>query len=48
MVKGRVAPPKRLFYVATHTKQDQYTIIEQSTHLNLLKLAFTNTTQLYT
>ena len=36
MVKARVVPPKCLFHVATHTEQDQYTLIEQLTHLNLL------------
>ena len=38
MVKGRVAPPKCLFYVATQTVKDQYTPIEQSVHLVLLKI----------
>ena len=38
MVKGRVAPPKYLFHVATHTKRNQYTLIEQSAHLVLLKI----------
>ena len=49
MVKGRVAPPKCLFHIATCTK-NRYTLIEQSTHLVMLKLAYTNTavtTQLY-
>ena len=46
MVKGRVAPPKCLFHVVTQTENDQYTLIEQSAHL-VLKLEFTNTTQLY-
>ena len=46
MVKGVVVPPKCLFYVETQTEKDQYTLIEQSAHL-VLKLAFTNTTQLY-
>ena len=36
MVKGRVAPPKCLFRVATQTKKDQYTLTEQSAHLVLL------------
>ena len=31
----------------THTEKDQYTLIEQSAHLVLLKLAFINTIQLY-
>ena len=44
MVKGRVAPPKCLFRVATETGQDQCTLIEQSAHLVLV---FANTTQLY-
>ena len=42
---GRVAPPKCLFYAATQTK-NRYTLIEQSVH-SLVKIAFTNTTQLY-
>ena len=46
MVKGKVAPPRCLFHVATQI-EDQYTLIEQSAHLILLKLAFTNTIQLY-
>ena len=46
MIKGRVALPKRLFHVATRT-DNQYTLIEQSAHLVLLKLAITNTTQLH-
>ena len=37
MVKGRVAPPKRLFHVATQTK-NRYTLIEQPAHLILLKI----------
>ena len=45
MVKGKVAPPRCLFHVATQI-EDQYTLIEQSAHL-MLKLAFTNTIQLY-
>ena len=44
MVKGRVAPPKCLFHVATQIEKDRYTLIEQSVHL---VLAFTNSTQLY-
>ena len=47
MVKGRVAPPKCLFYINTQIEKDQYTLIEQSAHTVLLKLAFTNTIQLY-
>ena len=46
MVKGRVAPPKCWFNIATQIK-DQYTLIVQSAHLVLLKLAFTNAIQLY-
>ena len=38
MVKGRVAPPKCLFHVATQIEKDQYTLIEQSAHLVLLKI----------
>ena len=37
MVKGRVAPSKCLFYVATQTEK-RYTLIEQSAHLVLLKI----------
>ena len=44
MVKGRVAPPKCLFHVATQTEKDRYTLIEQSAHLIW---SFANTTQLY-
>ena len=47
MVKGRVAPPKCLFYINTQIEKHQYTLIEQSAHSVLLKLAFTNTIQLY-
>ena len=43
----RAAIPKYLFHIATKTEKDQYTLIEQSEHLVLLKLVFTNTTQLY-
>ena len=45
IVKGRVAPPKCLFHVIW-TEKDKYTLIEQSAHLVLLKLALTNITQL--
>ena len=38
MVEGRVTPPKWLFHVATQTDEDQYTLIEQSEHLILLKI----------
>ena len=38
MVKGRVALPKCLFHVATQTVKDQYTLIEQSPHLVVLKI----------
>ena len=44
MVKGQEAPPKYLFYVATQTEKNRYTLIEQSA---FLVLAFTNTTELY-
>ena len=37
MVKGRVAPQKYLFHVATQT-ENQYTLIDQSTHMVLLKI----------
>ena len=37
MVKGRVAPPKCLYYIDTQIEKDQYTLVEQSTHLILLK-----------
>ena len=47
MAKGRIAPPKCLSHVATQIEKDQYTLIEQSPHLALLKLAFTNTIQVY-
>ena len=43
----RVVPHKCLFYVATQTEIDQYTLIEKSAHLVLLKLAFTNTIYSY-
>ena len=45
MVKGRVAPPKCLFHVATQIENDRHTLIEQPEHL---VLAFTNTTQYIT
>ena len=38
MVKGRVAPSKCLFHAATQTEKDQYTLIEQSAQLILLKI----------
>ena len=38
IVKGRVAPPKCLFHDATKTETDQYTLIEHSAHLVLLKI----------
>ena len=38
MIKGRVTPPKYLCHVATQAKQDRYTLIEQPTHLVLLKI----------
>ena len=41
MVKGRVAPPKCLLHVATQTKIDWCTLIEQSAHLVLLKFGKT-------
>ena len=44
MAKGKVAPPKCLFHIATQTEKDQYTLIEQSAHLVLLK---TNIMQIY-
>ena len=47
MAKGRVAPPKCLSHVATRIEKDRYTLIEQSAHLALLKLVFTNTIQPY-
>ena len=47
MEKGRVALSKYLFHVATKTENDRYTLIEQPAHLVLLKLVYTNTTQLY-
>ena len=40
MIKDRVAPPKCLFYGATQTEKEQYTIIEQPAHLVLLKIAY--------
>ena len=46
MIKGRVAPPKCLLHVTNQIEKDQYTLIEQSTHLVLVK-TFTNTIQLY-
>ena len=39
MVKARVAPPKWLFHVATQIEEGRYTLIEQSAHLILLKIA---------
>ena len=36
MVKGRVAPQKCSFHVATQT-ENQYTLIDQLTHMVLLK-----------
>ena len=45
MIKGKVAPPKWLFHVATQIEKYRYTLIEQSAHLLLLnKLVFTNIT----
>ena len=38
IVKGIVAPPKCLYHVATHIEKDQYTLIEQSAYLILLKI----------
>ena len=38
MVKGRLAPPKCLFHVATQIEKGRYTLIEQSAHLVLLKI----------
>ena len=38
MIKGKVAPPKYLFCVAMQTEIDQYTLIEQSAYLVLLKI----------
>ena len=38
MVKGRVAPPKCLFYVAIYT--ERYTLIEQSAHLHGLGIYY--------
>ena len=38
MVKGRVAPPKCLYHVATQTEKDRYTLTEQSALLVLLKI----------
>ena len=40
MVKGRprVARPKCLHHVATKNEKDQYTLIEQSAHLVLLRV----------
>ena len=38
MIKARVAPLKWLFHVATQIEKDQYTLIEQSAHLILLKI----------
>ena len=42
MVKGRVAPPKYLFFIlhaANQIEKDWYTLIEQSEYLVLLKIA---------
>ena len=39
MAKSKAAPPKCLFHVATQIEKH---LIEQSAHLVLLKLAFTN------
>ena len=47
MTKCKVAPPKYLFHVATQIEKDLYTLIEQSEHLVLLKLAFTKTSYSY-
>ena len=38
MVKGRVAPTKCLCHYTIQFKEDQYTLIEQSIHLLLLKI----------
>ena len=38
MIKDRVAPPKRLFHIAIQTEKDQYTLIEQSVNIVLLKI----------
>ena len=49
MTKGRLAPPRCLFYVATQI-ENQHTLIEQSAYLALLYKhvhLITNTTQLY-
>ena len=37
MIKSRVAPPKCLIHIATKIEKEQYTLIEQSAHLVLLK-----------
>ena len=37
MIKGRVAPPKCLLHVTNQIEKDQHTLIEQSTHLVLVK-----------
>ena len=37
MIKGSVASPKCLLHVTTQIKKDQYTLIEQSAHVVLLK-----------
>ena len=34
---GLVAPPKCLFHIANQIEKDRYTLIEQLTHLVLLK-----------
>ena len=38
MIKSRVAPPKCLIHIAINTEKEQYTLIEQSAHLVLLKI----------
>ena len=37
-MKGRVTPPECLLHVTTQIEKDQYTLIEQSTHLVLVKI----------
>ena len=44
--KRKGIPPKCLLHVAIQTEKDQYTLIEQPAH-GLVKIVFTNTTQLY-
>ena len=46
MAKCKVVPTKCLFHVATQIEKID-TLIEQSAHVVLLKLAFTNIIQLY-